>query len=279
MAQVDTNDTKGSGNTSTSPPTSKANPRGRSWCFTLNNYTQEEYDTVTHEFLGAKYWIIGKELGDKKQTPHLQCYVQWKNAISFNSMKKKFPRASLRKAKGTPKQNLIYCSKDNNYETNMDFRTPQKIEIEEVLKEYKETKWHEWQQNILNLLKTKPNNRTINWYVDKKGNSGKSYLCKYIDIKYDVILCEGKQNDIFNQLKTYVDEKKKFPTIIICDVPRSSVNYINYGALEKLKNGHVYSGKYEGGKMIFRSPHVIVFANEFPDYSKMSEDRWNVVVL
>lgn len=74
-------------------------------------------------------------------------------------------------------------------------------------------------------------------------------------------------------MDTHEDED---PKIIICDIPRTNLEYINYGAIESIKNGMIYSGKYEGGQCIFDNPHVVVFANELPDGSKMSRDRWRI---
>lgn len=58
---------------------------------------------------------------------------------------------------------------------------------------------------------------------------------------------------------------------------RAEQGYVNYGALESSKNGHVFSGKYESGSKAFNKPHVICFANAPPDLESMSKDRWNVV--
>jgi len=41
--------------------------RFRNWCFTQNNYTQDEYENLKHF---GTYVIIGKEQGNLK-TPHL----------------------------------------------------------------------------------------------------------------------------------------------------------------------------------------------------------------
>jgi hypothetical protein len=40
-----------------------------------------------------------------------------------------------------------------------------------------------WQTEIINLLKDKPDKRTIHWYWEDKGNVGKTTLCKYLVIK------------------------------------------------------------------------------------------------
>ena len=69
------------------------------------------------------------------------------------------------------------------------------------------------------------------------------------------------------------------PEVVLCDIPRTALGYINYGAIEQLKNGILYSGKYEGGVCIFPPPLVICVANEKPDLTALSVDRWNVVEI
>lgn len=261
------------GNTIT-PSSIKGKSRG--WCFTINNWT-EEILAQTHSVCDSQCYIIGKEKG-KKGTPHLQGYIYFKNARSFKSVKKMLPTAHLEKSKGSKKDNYNYCSKEGDFETNMDFRTPQEKLIELCLEEYKDVKWKPWQQNILDILNTKPDRRTIHWFWEPTGNVGKSYLCKYLALTKDVIICEGKKNDVFNQIRDLI-EKGKIPNIILCDIPRSSMDYINYGALEEIKNGCLYSGKYEGGQCIFPCPHVIILANTAPPLDEMSKDRWNVVKI
>nr|WAE42321.1 MAG: replication associated protein [Cressdnaviricota sp.] len=85
--------------------------RSRRWCYTLNNYTVEEFDTLTHTFSKEKYSILGKEIGESG-TPHLQGYVEFKNARTLNSLKKINSRIHWEKAKGTKLDNIAYCSKD-----------------------------------------------------------------------------------------------------------------------------------------------------------------------
>jgi len=46
-----------------------------------------------------------------------------------------------------------------------------------------------------------------------------------------------------------------------------------------LKDGVVFSGKYEGGARLFPPPHVIIFANFLPDFTKLSADRWVIRTL
>jgi len=86
--------------------------RSRDWCFTLNNWTDEQYASVLK--ITAAYLCVGKEVGESG-TPHLQGYLYFANAVSFESMKKKIPGAHLEKAKGTSEQASTYCKKEGDW--------------------------------------------------------------------------------------------------------------------------------------------------------------------
>lgn len=88
--------------------------RSRGWCFTINNYTDEDYQNAKELCNYGDYGIIGIECG-KEGTPHLQGYVYDKKRIYFNIIKEMLPRAHLEQARGSPKQNIEYCSKENNF--------------------------------------------------------------------------------------------------------------------------------------------------------------------
>jgi hypothetical protein len=134
--------------------------------------------------------------------------------------------------------------------------------------------WKDWQQDIIDLLKTEPDSRTINWYWNNTRNTGKTFLCEYLATTMDVIICDDIMDNAINQVKHAMDEEK-IPSIIIMNVSRRCAQCINYEVLEALKNGLMYGGKY-AGHLIFPHPHVIVFATCEPDYQAMSKDRWNV---
>lgn len=251
--------------------------RCRRWCLTLNNWTPSDYALL--ENIGAQYLIIGKEIGKKCKTPHLQCYLEFKNQKSFSSLKKTIPKAHLSKAKGSRQDNIKYCSKDGDYKSTFPL-DQNNMKLMLIKKYYSKTIWRPWQQKILNILDQEPDSRTIHWICDYKGNNGKSFLTKYIYCKYEnIIICNGKKENIFNLVKTFIDQNGGSPGTIICDIPRSCINYISYTALEKLKDGLFYSGKYEGGICCFDHPRVICFANERPNEEAMSSDRWNILTI
>lgn len=247
------------------------------WCFTLNNWSKEEYKRLCIVCTKmCRYWIIGKEIGDQG-TPHLQGYIELKSKKRLDTIKKQFnERAHWERAKGTRMQNKKYCMKEGDWED----RGEEGFLKEKCLLEYADVSWKYWQQSILDLCESDtPSNRFIHWFWEPNGNTGKSYLAKYICLRFrGVIIAEGKSNDVFNQIKTMLDNLER-PRIVILDIPRSSQEYLNYSMMEKCKNGLMYSGKYEGGKCIYPCPHMICFANQPPEYSKLSKDRWIIVEL
>lgn len=264
MATQMSQDDKGQGNTKT------CRIRARRWCFTLNNYTDESIDVLKRAFLSSTGYVIGKEIGTN-QTPHLQGYVEYKNAKEFNALKKIDNKIHWEKAVADREDNIAYCTKDGDYIITFEQDFKEKVR-DLILKEYEDVKWHPWQETVLNIIDGEPDPRKIYWIWEMVGNRGKSYLAKYIDLKYDAIIADGKKDNVFNQIKIHMDEEK-LPKIIILDVPRHNLKYVNYGVLEQIKNGHIYSGKYEGSKCLFPHPHVIIFANEAPNWNCMSSDR------
>lgn len=89
--------------------------RQSSWCFTLNNYTEDEYTQVLETLKEAKYYIIGKEVGDGG-TPHLQGFVVFQRRYYFNVVRDKLGcRFHVEGARGTAQQNRRYCSKGGNF--------------------------------------------------------------------------------------------------------------------------------------------------------------------
>lgn len=253
--------------------------RLRSICITLNNYLDKEYEEL--KGMAQKLcsnWILGKEVG-KEGTKHIQGFMRFSNPTDIDMIKKNINnRMHIEKAKGSLEQNFKYCSKDGVYEEeNMVKITKQDIIKRELIEKYKNVVWKDWQKNILNIINEEPDERSIVWIYDKIGNNGKTFLRKYIALIRECIICDGKKDNVLNSLKIKCIDEDKDVEIIILDIPRHNENFVNYGLIEQLKDGHVYSGKYEGGEIWLRNVHVIIFSNNMPDKSKFSNDRWNII--
>lgn len=233
------------------------------WCFTLNNWKKEELDEIIN-ICGSNKYCIGEEIGEKN-TPHLQGYVGFdKKFRPFETFPNK--RISWRKCKGNLDQNTAYTTKDGIIHSN--FYKPLRL--------LHPDHFYPWQKDIIDLISTPANDRSIYWYWEPTGKSGKTAIAKFICTKYNAIVVSGKSTDCKNGILQYYNSKKIYPEIIIFDIPRCNVNYISYEAMESIKNGLFFSGKYEGGMCIFNCPHVICFANEEPNTNELSTDRWEI---
>jgi len=249
--------------------------RSRTWCLTVNNYNSTDLSQVTQLSQKSRWWIIGKEGKEGSATPHLQCYFSFNNQTRFSTLKRAIPRGHWEVAKGTRDQNYKYCAKEGDFETNIVPKLTRDDMKAMVLAKYDSVVWKPWQQDVIDFLSVDPDSRTIRWIYEPTGNVGKSFLAKYLACREGTIISSGKANDIFNQVNTAL-ESGVLPKVVILDVPRVVADYVSYQALEKLKDGCLYSGKYEGGVCIFPEVHVIAFSNQKPDLSKMSKDRWKL---
>lgn len=86
----------------------------RAWCFTLNNWTDGERKAI--DKADVTYLIYGVEIG-KKDTPHLQGYVEFKCRKRLTTIKKidGFERMHLEPRIGTQKQAIEYCKKEDDW--------------------------------------------------------------------------------------------------------------------------------------------------------------------
>jgi len=129
---------------------------------------------------------------------------------------------------------------------------------------------YKWQLYILDIIKQKPDDRSIYRFWEDTGCVGKTTFAKYLSFYHKAIPLEGKKNDILFCAAKFESD------IYIYDIERSLEDYVSYGAIEKIKNRYYMSAKYESEPVIRNSPHVIIFANFEPDYNKLTADRWHV---
>lgn len=131
-----------------------------------------------------------------------------------------------------------------------------------------------WQEGVMEMLDDPqgPHDRQILWVYDPFGNSGKTYMARYLRQERGAFYCNGgKGVDI-----CYAYDCEP---IVIFDYVRDAKEFVNYGVIEQIKNGILTSSKYESRTKIFATPHVMVFANFPPELSKFSEDRLIVIEL
>jgi len=257
-------ETGSEGNTITS---SRITPSKR-WAFT--HYPKAGLEKIELEMLEAMFksldanYVMGIEKCPTTNKVHFQSYVEFKvntrplENKTLKELSKNGFAPHWEKAKGSCKQNVDYCMKDGNWVSNK-WR-----EIKCLTKD----QLYDWQLEILEKLKDTPDERTIFWYWEPDGCTGKTSFCKYLSLKYGAVPVEGKKNDILYCAAEFESD------IYVFDLERSMEEFVSYSGIEKIKNGYYMCSKYESKPIIRNCPHVIIFANFPPEESKLSKDRW-----
>lgn len=262
-----------SGEEGNSRPPPQISP-SKNWCFTWNNYNSSivpKFQTLL-DFNGK--YIFQEEVGDEG-TPHLQGYIEFKEKVRPVSRipAKEYP-IHWEKAKGNKTQNQLYCTKlstgKGKVYTNMKA-------VAKPLKDPLEGKeLYPWQKEVIAICDQEPDDRTIYWYWEPDGATGKTALAKHLCIHYDALMLSGKAADIKYGVSQW-QEKGKNTHVFVFNITRTKEDFVSYEALESVKDGIFFNGKYESGMCMFNPPHIFVFANFEPKYEAMSKDRWKVV--
>lgn len=97
--------------------------QGTRWCFTINNPTDDDHQSVADLFDNrdlVKYGIVGREVGESG-TPHLQCFVIFNRNKRFNALRRLLPRAHFELTRGNSQQAADYCKKDGDFDEHGTF--------------------------------------------------------------------------------------------------------------------------------------------------------------
>lgn len=262
-----TEENKGHGNTEIMPLLRKEQaPSYQYWIFVWNNYEIEQIAPFLSILEHECEWYLFQEEKGESGTIHLQGTLRLKKRQRLTALKKWSNKIHWEPTKSISKS-IVYSSK---METRFGKQWAKGIEIP---REIKVCEPYGWQLEVMDIIKSEPDERTIHWFWEPNGKMGKSQLCKYLVVKHKALICSGKKSDIFHSIS-----KNKIRDLIVLDLPRSLEDkFISYGAIEQIKNGLIFSGKYDSVQLVFPIPHVIVFANNPPDMSQMSRDRWHIV--
>lgn len=135
-----------------------------------------------------------------------------------------------------------------------------------------ETAKRDWHDGVLTLLNEPADYRRIIWVWSADGDVGKSLLCAYLVQNKGACVLAGKTADMLYQYSKTMND------IVVMDIPRSGHDFVNYGAIEQIKNGVFAVGKYDSKMVVRGTPcHVLVLANEPPAEGMLSEDRMLVL--
>jgi len=237
------------------------------WFFTINNHTEKDIIFLM-ECSSIEKLSMQEETGESG-TPHLQGYLK------FATKKRPLSLLGLKESGGhfAICRNVKDCIQ---YTQKEDTRTGRQfvrgLRIVRPLKVLRTEQLYDWQKKVVDECMNEPDDRTINWLWDSIGNKGKNQLVRYLVINRNALLISGKGADI----KFLISQQLQPPDIILYDIPRTAQGYVNYTALEEVKNGIFCSNKYESKMVVMNSPHIFCFANFEPNLAAMSEDRWKI---
>lgn len=258
------------------------NYRGNKFIMVHNNYSNEDIVQIGLFFeYYCSDFICAKEIG-KTGTPHLQCAFITKKKMTYKQiMNITKIKCHFETMKGKWFEAWKYCIKEySNTNHNICFSSKELPILKKdipILEIKPLTNLYPWQKDIINIINTIPNDRTVYWIYDDTGNNGKTALTKHIYQEYNdvLIFSKGKANDIAYQ----ICQSNFLPKLCIFDITRTMFENISYQALEEIKNGCINTYKYEGGFKIFPSPHLIVFSNSMPCIRKLTKDRWKIYTI
>ncbi len=252
----------------------------KNWCFTLNNHRQQDIQRLKEsiKLTNCVGLAFQEQVGEEK-TPHLQGHIAFKTKIRPIKWFERIlghKRTHLEVRKGSIMENQLYCldiekRMPRGTSFNYGFKLPVVLVPRSIMRED--------QLAIADKFKEAENalhGRKIYWFWEEEGGWGKSFLIKYMVDEMGAYVVSGKNNDVLYAIAKMVKEEGGAPGIIIFDVPRVNAGNVSYQAMEAIKNGCFFNGKYEGGMVRFNSPHLMVFANQEPIAENLSEDRWEI---
>jgi hypothetical protein len=278
----------------------------------------EEHLAIVGHHPDVTYLVYGREVGESG-TPHLQGFMVCRTPLRFECVAQLLwadARPHVEVARGTSQAALSYCKKDGDFveygqvpteqgKTNRfeEFKTwvldqPDKPTARQIAEHHpgiflQYSRAMEWvdlvypivrdvvgefrayQLGLAQILLGEPQPRKIIFVVDEVGNTGKSWFVRkflFLHESLTQVLSVGKRDDLAHA----IDSSRR---VFLFDLPRSSSEFLQYTVLEQLKDGIVFSPKYNSRTKLLDhgTPHVVVFMNEQPDRNKLSRDRYQVI--
>jgi hypothetical protein len=245
------------------------------WCFTWFGFPPNWKECLEQKQGYLRGWCGGVETCPNTGREHIQGYLEFskKNRPTVLDL----PSLHFEKARAGKERNVEYTRKDGIWAFWGTCCIPTKYR-EELAELYP------WELEMLTLVEPAPDKRSIYWVWDEAGNVGKTTWLKHLISCRPELRCivsGGKAADVQMQVVDYVENNQgQYPRLIVYNLPRSfKTEYLCWHALESLKDMCFFSGKFKGGMICGPCPHLFVFANEPPDYMKMSMDRWKVAKI
>lgn len=249
------------------------------FCFTIFNRTNEDPNWLLCRLVPKCKKFVFQLEKTKEGRLHWQGCLTLLKKERLTGVKKWLDEgAHLEKTRSAVEAELYCQKKDSRVAGPWRHGKVALPEVEDE-EEFAWTRWahlRKFQKEVEDLVKSAPDERSIYWYWEDNGNTGKTTFCKYLYHKYKVSVSTSGMNE--RDLFHIVSEEK--PKCLIIDLPREEqAKTLRLGPVEQVKNGFFGTGKYEGHSYCGPNPHVIIFANRPPyvsEFKNLSEDRWKI---
>ena len=137
-----------------------------------------------------------------------------------------------------------------------------------------------WERQLEELLLAKPNDKYIYWIYDNKGTSKMCNFMHYMAKNHNAIIAPARGSTMKFIVAEFICSNGYEPKIILIDAV-TKINYknINYPSIEELRYGYFNISKGSLRTIVIESPHIVVFADEKPNYNNISKFQLQVVDL
>jgi len=266
-----------------SRPKRKRESQGRHWCFTLNNYTEDDLMFMVALGQAANdetrreldYFIVGVEIAPQTGTPHLQGYMVTTKRLYFSAAKRLLggERLHVEGAKGSSAQNREYCSKDHEFyefgklpedpATKGGRKRKERLEqawfcaierrYDEIDKDISIPYWRQLQAigahygSAVGTLQT-----LCNYWIYGPSGCGKSTLLRAFDPSQVYRKCEGK----------WWDHYSSQPIISIDDCDYHFFKASGARAIKLWFDHYPFHAETKGGTLVIR-PKVAIFTSNY----------------
>lgn len=300
-------------------PTNPTQARGRNWIFTIQNWTEADIERLAALVPAeATYVIYGREIAPTTQTPHLQGFIQFRNANRFNRAKELIGGNAHIELCRNAINSIEYCKKENNWSEHGEFKAGTQgkrsdlddfkddvkagiLNMKELREKHSEVmaKYTGWchQYVVDNTPIQQPElHALLPWqqelYATLRLEADPRKIIFVVDYngnkgkswfaKYYMWLHKEDTQIIQpgkrNDMAFVIETTTR---VLFMDAPRSKQGeYLQYDFLEQIKDGMISSYKYTCVNKTFpKKVHVVVMMNQDPDMTKLSADRYVIMTI
>lgn len=250
------------------------------WDFTLYEDLVDERVVIDELEKSCKGWVFQLEKGERNGRIHYQGRLNLKTKARKNSCLKLFKWKDWRISPTyteSVETDFYVTKEETRLKGPWSDKDEKPIYIPRDIREIGHSLLP-WQERLIKMIQIYEL-RKIYVVYDPTGNKGKTIFGRYC-------MCYGLGQIIpfvnnFKDMMRMVMDMKKDKCYII-DMPRAiSKDKLNelYAGIEMIKSGYAYDDRYKFKQELFDPPCVVVFTNQEPDRSLLSEDRWDVYAI